>query len=669
MREGKMQEKVHFTPPTVQIFEGKPPPTSWFNENIVRFFQVKSEHEFLSDFVTFLQGASADKLAKAKQEGKLVLEFAFAPDEGSTDDIAKASTFNLLQTHVGTQILFLSKLVQIAKEGNPRQAKALDDAQEQLNEIVASFPKLSQEQVKTLENLMAKLLEMAKKLPPSSKKEFWEELNNMLEKMYTNNSSSLQLFQSEMEKAKNRMEELGKLKEEMTTMLKLFSSGKMQQGLSQFIAVLKGYKKLPPDMKEILGSALSKAGKMSGKNVSLPQLLADAQLSQWIQKMGGKPTREQLVDYIQRQMKEPPFNSMSPPFMADFLGALHKNVDHPEFPANASSLGPAYEDTEALPKEVDSFTFDQGEPEKALEEVHVYFSGKQQEYENRVGGMEEAARQGAAVGENVGKSAAWGAAQGSFWGSLPNQFQKAIINHYMPQQEKYLMELAELLMFDNMGASIGNSLLNIITDFSAAATNFDFSNFLHGDGKGEFSGTPTQAQNQISKETSNAYKDKQEINNAINKIDSEIKNIENNKNLTASQKQDMISKLQGIKANLQVALGQVTDLYNLLKQLHVHPGSDSKHFKITGPSGWEKSLSQDENLVINGDPKSKPPGGLVQIASDVNTFQQTYSDQGQNQQMMLQMRMTEIQQEWTVVSTALQLLNQMYMNVAQGIYK
>ncbi len=37
--------------------------------------------------------------------------------------------------------------------------------------------------------------------------------------------------------------------------------------------------------------------------------------------------------------------------------------------------------------------------------------------------------------------------------------------------------------------------------------------------------------------------------------------------------------------------------------------------------------------------------------------------------MQLQMTMTEVQQEWTVVSTALQLLNQMYMTVAQGIYK
>jgi hypothetical protein len=283
--------------------------------------------------------------------------------------------------------------------------------------------------------------------------------------------------------------------------------------------------------------------------------------------------------------------------------------------------------------------------------------------------MDEASEQGAAIGDTLTKSAAWGAAQGTAAGSLPNDFQKAILNHYMPQQEKYLMELAELLMFANMGAEMGNALLNLCTDFSAAATNFDFGSFLHSAGKGQFSGTPSQAKNQLSKETANAYRDLQELRNLIDKINSQIKSIENNKNLTPAQKKELISKLQGIQANLKVAQTQVSNLYNLLKQLHIHPGKDGKHFTITGPSGWQSSLSHDENLVINGDPKSKPPGGLVQIASDITTVQQYYSDQSQNQQMILQMRMTEIQQEWTVVSSALQLLNQMYMTVAQGIYQ
>src|SRR5690606_20775501 len=146
----------------------------------VRFLQVKSEHEFLTDFVSFLQNKAAENLAKTKQAGKPVLVFSYLPEgEGSAKDIANSALFNLLQSHEGTQIKTLIKLVQILKGGNPRAAKELDSALDQLNQIAASFPQVSQEQLKTLEELMSRFLEMAKKMPPSAQKAFWNELNAM----------------------------------------------------------------------------------------------------------------------------------------------------------------------------------------------------------------------------------------------------------------------------------------------------------------------------------------------------------------------------------------------------------------------------------------------------------------------------------------------------------
>ena len=313
-----------------------------------------------------------------------------------------------------------------------------------------------------------------------------------------------------------------------------------------------------------------------------------------------------------------------------------------------------------------TFEFDASSVKQAHDEVEGCFGEEEAQCQNQMKGGKQAVEEMGKVGESLGRSAAWGAGQAASGGSLPNQFQKTILNHYMPGQEKYLMELAEILMFDNMGAGIGNSLLTIITDFSAAATNYDFSGSLAGGGKGNES--PTKAKNQLNNETKQAHRDLEKLKEAIAKLDKEIKKIQNDKNLTASQKKEMIGKLTKIKANLNVAKGQVSKLYKLLKQLHIHKGKDGNHFTVTGPKGWETALGTDEGQVINGG-KGKPPGGLVNISADISLFQQTYSDQGQNQQMMLQMRMTEIQQEWTVVSTALQPLNQMYMGIAQGIYK
>ncbi|MBV8463798.1 MAG: hypothetical protein JO368_10920 [Acidimicrobiales bacterium] len=47
----------------------------------------------------------------------------------------------------------------------------------------------------------------------------------------------------------------------------------------------------------------------------------------------------------------------------------------------------------------------------------------------------------------------------------------------------------------------------------------------------------------------------------------------------------------------------------------------------------------------------------------------TANEVSQSTQLQLELRMTEIQQEWTVVSTALQTLNQIYMTLSRGIYR
>ncbi len=57
----------------------------------------------------------------------------------------------------------------------------------------------------------------------------------------------------------------------------------------------------------------------------------------------------------------------------------------------------------------------------------------------------------------------------------------------MPQQEEFLMEMAALMYFDNMGAEMGNMLLGSLSDFAGAQFNYNFSGML-----GQKSGTPPQ---------------------------------------------------------------------------------------------------------------------------------------------------------------------------------
>ncbi len=82
---------------------------------------------------------------------------------------------------------------------------------------------------------------------------------------------------------------------------------------------------------------------------------------------------------------------------------------------------------------------------------------------------------------------------------------------------------------------------------------------------------------------------------------------------------------------------------------------------------WQSMLSKGEFAAANG-VSGDPGSGLVNIAQAFNTGEQTAENQSQNQQMELQMTMTEVQEEWTIVSTSLQILNQMYMSIAKAIF-
>ncbi len=55
----------------------------------------------------------------------------------------------------------------------------------------------------------------------------------------------------------------------------------------------------------------------------------------------------------------------------------------------------------------------------------------------------------------------------------------------MKEQEKFLMAMAALLYFDNMGSEMGNTLLGKLSDFGGAQFNYNFSGTLGSKGPGD----------------------------------------------------------------------------------------------------------------------------------------------------------------------------------------
>lgn len=691
-----MQDKVHFNPPKpIEMFGGKPPPTSWVNENIVRFLQIQSNTEFLRDVLSFMGNLQRAQLMQARLAGpQLPLAPAPLPEEAAPAQVANAASFNAFQPLVKEQIEVLTQLIAILKQADPPQAKELQGMLQQLSQMGKSFPKLSEEQLSQLSSMMAKMTEWVKSLPINTQRNFWDQKMLMLQRMLQSLEESIKNDKNQLEKLALQIKQLQKLKDSSQTMQGLVnrlaakppSSSEVSQMLSALQALADTFPQLPSHAKKALSKHLQHLAKLSGKKgASLPSLLSAALVKEWATqflKNNPNATSAQLRSYIQQIFQNSNLNKSDIPFIKEMGHAIEEALEKETLPFGAPAKQESVirnEGGKVVPNEdsIQKLSSTVEVQQKSVEESDSLQANAQKSYvaeisknQNVVEGLRQSVATHEKTRASLGKSAAWGATQshGGSSGSLPNQFRHAILGHYMPAQEAYLFELANILSFDNMGASLGNVLLNKMIDFGAASVNYSFGNSLNKT-NGEYSGSYKNAQNKLNNEKTSCQTDLEEIMKTQIKIAEEIDKIQNDPNLSASQKAEMIGKLQNIQNNLSQAWNQVTNLEKVLNTITISPGSDDQHFTISSSdSNWQDDLNKGEYAVINGDPSQKDPGGLTQTQSLVQNFQQDYSNQSQDQQMMLQMTMTETQQEWTIVSTALQLLNRAYMAFAQGIY-
>ncbi|CRH70850.1 Protein of uncharacterised function%2C DUF582 [Chlamydia trachomatis] len=95
---------------------------------------------------------------------------------------------------------------------------------------------------------------------------------------------------------------------------------------------------------------------------------------------------------------------------------------------------------------------------------------------------------------------------------------------------------------------------------------------------------------------------------------------------------------------------------------------DKDKYKITGPTDWISTLASLEGYAVNGFDNASLSGGLGPMHTLVQTDQHDYLTQSQTQQLNLQNQMTNIQQEWTLVSTSMQVLNGILSHLAAEIY-
>jgi|GEM_PF-4951416 len=690
-----MQEKVHPTPPImIKMVEGKPPPNSWVNENIVQYLQDQSQSHFLKDVLAYAQSLQAKQLEQTRYKAISVSEsFATIPEEGGAEDISHAASYNTAQGLVKTQLETLEKLILLMQQGNPKLGPQMNDMMSELRQAAQAFPHLTPQQMQNLNTLLQQLNRNASDLPNPYQKYFWNNQVKMLQSMMGDIKGNIQDYEDEIHELQARIQMLQKLILILQEMKKALTSKPPSE--KQFLEMIENLQtlanqsgQLNPAESQALNDLFQQLNQFKTKSgKSLTQVIANVLVQNKIEafkKANPQAKEADLTSFLKSFLQESNLQGSSLSFLQSLGDSIEDVLSKksPPDPTILADFSASETSEEAIGKAMSRFT------QTSQDEITVN--------QKKIEGFTDTVKDLSKLQDNFGKSAAWAVAQAYSSGelpsghplsargglgaaqglgdqpSLPNEFSNAILNKYMPHQQQFLEALAEILFLDNMGAQFGNTLMSLMTGFGSAGTSINFAGGATSAGNGNYNGSVEQAKAALSKEKTEVSKDINSCNSAISHINSEINQInEKLKHCTPSQAKilnEMKQKLEHIHQDLFLSLASLNTLQMDLANFKISPpnppATASKAFTV---SGWPSSMG-DWQQTVGADEKGSVDY-LNKTSADVTAFQQNYADQSQQQQMMLQMRMTEIQQEWTVVSTAMQLLNQMYMSLAQGIYK
>ena len=261
---------------------------------------------------------------------------------------------------------------------------------------------------------------------------------------------------------------------------------------------------------------------------------------------------------------------------------------------------------------------------------------------------------------------------------MGSAFIHLILNTQIPKQENFLNPLIQEVNFNNVAANAVNDLLSITNNFSTSSVYYNLSSYLveSREGKNYFCGDFFEFLSALAKEREYIARD---INScyraqAFGKtLLAKVEALANGNKVTAAQANSMRTQTNLYLSFIQIIVEQLAVLDSLLRSFYYNPLQkdgkyDANKYEIHGPTDWISTLASLEGYAANGFDKASPSGGLGPMHTLVQTDQHDYLTQSQTQQLNLQNQMTNIQQEWTLVSTSMQVLNGILSHLAAEIY-
>lgn len=143
------------------------------------------------------------------------------------------------------------------------------------------------------------------------------------------------------------------------------------------------------------------------------------------------------------------------------------------------------------------------------------------------------------------------------------------------------------------------------------------------------------------------------------------KNIQGNDTLTDDQKKQLQDIVSGYDSELVIMLTQMKNLMLNLNSLIFMPGNNEYEasYKIMGSDFSIITLQDLEHKVVDGEidvATGTAKGGLLNFFNTCLADVQNYGDLAQTHQLMLELQMRAMQQEWSLVAASLKLMHNVY---------
>ncbi|WP_348660446.1 CT620/CT621 family type III secretion system effector [Chlamydiifrater volucris] len=261
---------------------------------------------------------------------------------------------------------------------------------------------------------------------------------------------------------------------------------------------------------------------------------------------------------------------------------------------------------------------------------------------------------------------------------LQTSYVSLLLDKYFPEQNHILKLIGGQMVFSNRAAKELNKIVQDITMFQASDVYYSLSLYLRQMNLRAISNAKGKAEAVKDKELERAQADLtrcDRLRDKIGTIITEMGALKGDEDPDPVKRKEFLYKLYQYKNQVESLRQNLCNLKVFLKGMTFEnlsePDSTDKAFQVSiygEPSEtWLRQLAILESFVVEGGNKGEVPGGEQQFLKSVEAEEQNYTTFNQNQQLALQMETSAIQQEWTIVTTGLGLLNQIFSKIIRRI--